>query len=58
MTRKEYKLISDAISGQVGLVWDISQRRTIQLVAQAIADALQDDNPHFNRPRFMKECGL
>lgn len=55
MTRKDYELIAAAIKTQVaGHERDLATK----VVAEAIAQALQRDNPRFDRARFLKACGF
>lgn len=35
-----------------------AEEATIQSVIKRVADKLTEDNPAFNRSRFMKACGL
>lgn len=57
MTRKDYVLIAAAIKSQLGFV-PHERDLTIEAVAKAIAAALAQDNPRFDRERFMKACGF
>jgi len=57
MTRKDYILIAAAIQsamiqGYSGAEW------ARQCVAHNIALALANDNPRFDRERFLKACGV
>lgn len=56
MTRKDYILIAAAIKAEQrhGREGD----ETINNVARSIADALQSDNPRFDRARFLKAAGV
>lgn len=73
MTRKDYVLLSDAIKSwslpeggvrhQTRLdVMGPSFCRGYQMAhadtARAVADALAQDNPRFDRARFLKACGV
>lgn len=52
MTRKDYQLIAQAIA-------DVWCENTAQLyIAESIADALAQDNPRFDRARFLDACGV
>lgn len=55
MTRKDYVLIAGAIADRMRDA-DHTQTLTIDAVASRIADALQRDNPRFDRGRFMAAC--
>ena len=63
MTRKDYEALAQAIHG--ALNWDggnpwasSSQYRYTVRVAHNIADMLEQDNPRFDRGRFLKACGI
>lgn len=50
MTRKDYKLIADAIS-------ILNLRASVKLhVASVIGDALQTENEKFDTTKFIDEC--
>ena len=59
MTRKDYVLIAqilkqnskDFIAGEDGFA-------VIQIIAKQLADALETDNPRFDRDRFLVACGV
>jgi hypothetical protein len=59
MTRKDYVLIADTLAN---LMSDFNNGGedsvSLSLVAQELADALQADNPRFNRARFLDACGV
>jgi len=67
MTRKDYVLIADAIRQ---LLADIDrepagmrevltgERIGVRSVALRLADQLRQDNPRFDRTRFIEACGL
>lgn len=52
MTRKDYVLIAQAIAD----VWCDSQAQAD--IADSIANALEADNPRFDRARFLDACGV
>jgi hypothetical protein len=64
MTRKDYILIADAIretlatDPEFGIDWPERERTAIGLLAHQIAHRLRQDNPRFDRVRFMAACGL
>jgi len=66
MTRKDYILIARIIhdnahrqnEAMYGLSEPSERRLTRYLIARDFADALQADNPRFNRNKFMQACGV
>lgn len=66
MTRKDYELIANAIRAvhpwskpgfTVKLCAD-PVKETVDEIALAMADALANDNPRFDRAKFLSACGL
>lgn len=53
MTRKDYKLIAEVIA----VSWFGSADLKLDLVNN-LADKLEQDNPRFNRARFLTACGV
>jgi hypothetical protein len=53
MTRKDYVIIADAIATS----WHHSADSKAD-IARNLADALQADNPRFDRARFLDACGV
>lgn len=56
MTRKDYQLIAEVFAnfGQI-----IELEETIAAdIARNLANALQADNPRFDRARFLTACGV
>jgi len=56
MTRKDYQLIAEVFAnfGQI-----IELEETIAAdIARNLANALQADNPRFDRDRFLVACGV
>jgi hypothetical protein len=70
MTRKDYEMIAEAIKDaaayytvdQVNMSRSVSDcigaGKGIELAATYIADGLAQDNPSFDRKRFMVACGF
>jgi hypothetical protein len=64
MTRKDYILIAGIIhdnahrqnEAMYGLTEPSERRLTRYLIARDFADALQSDNPRFDRERFLNAC--
>lgn len=53
MTRKDYVMIAEVIATN----WHYSADTKADL-ARSFADALETDNPRFDRDRFLKACGV
>jgi hypothetical protein len=51
MTRKDYQLIADVFARSAGD--DIAK-----FLAVNLADKLEQDNPRFDRARFLTACGV
>lgn len=63
MTRKDYILIAEAlratlIDPEFGVALPERERAAVGLVAHQIAHRLRQDNPRFDRARFIDACGL
>lgn len=72
MTRKDYVLIADTIAGLVrdiaieqsgnlsekGKAILSGERLATQSIAHRLADQLRQDNPRFDRKRFIDACQL
>jgi hypothetical protein len=56
MTRKDYQLIAEVFAN-LGQIIDIKETVAVDL-ARNLADALETDNPRFDRDRFLKACGV
>lgn len=54
MTKKDYVAIAKVILFTAA--WYPSDK--LLLVAQNMSDTLQQDNPRFDRERFLKACGV
>jgi hypothetical protein len=55
MTRKDYVMIADILKGQQKAHNDLE---TIEEIAYNFADVLEEDNPRFDRHRFLVACGV
>ena len=51
MTRKDYQLIAEVFARSAGD--DLAK-----LIALNLADKLEQDNPRFNKARFLTACGV
>ncbi len=67
MTRKDYVLIAETLLAERMRVidsreYDDGEREDYETQcerdARALADALANDNPRFDRERFLKACGV
>ncbi len=57
MTRKDYILLADALKA-AAYALNPPERTGALLAANEIAHSLAEDNPRFDRARFLKACGL
>lgn len=57
MTKKDYELIASAINDGVNGN-SVVVGGDMHAIVRAITDALADDNPRFDRSRFLEACGL
>lgn len=61
MTRKDYVAIAAAIH-RTGMAITIGPKKsaeyTLKLAASDIAATMANDNPRFDRERFLKACGV
>ena len=55
MTRKDYVLIAQVIKDQHKPHNDTD---TLWRVVDALADVLEEDNPNFDKSRFILACGV
>jgi len=56
MTRKDYQLIADVFANFGKII--ILEETIGADIARNLADALQGDNPRFDRARFLAACGV
>ena len=56
MSRKDYVAIARAIAAERRHIVDPVHRDAIDHMIHAIANVLQNDNPRFNRTRFLDAC--
>jgi hypothetical protein len=56
MTRKDYQLIAEVFAN-FGQMIELEETIGADL-ARNLADALQGDNPRFDRARFLESCGV
>lgn len=63
MTRKDYILIAEAIRAalidpETGIALPEREAHGVHVAAMRLVDALAQDNPRFDRSRFMTACNL
>jgi hypothetical protein len=61
MTRKDYVLIADAIRTQIEISAKFEEeesRAAARNIAYDLAWKLSEDNPRFDRARFLTACGV
>jgi hypothetical protein len=67
MSRKHYNAVASVLSGQLTgpapltASWDVerqTERRVIENVARGLSNLFADDNPNFDRERFLAACGV
>jgi len=54
MTRKDYVLLADVIKN----LDEVIDEYALEVLADNMADALESDNPRFDRHRFLIACGV
>jgi len=57
-SKKHYVAVAETVSGLLAVTPDCDERRGIELLVERLANIYADDNPNFNRNRFLKACGL
>lgn len=59
MTRKDYVKIAKHFKREVEVCFDHNAPiASLVLTARALATELENDNPRFDRDRFLKACGV
>jgi hypothetical protein len=61
MTKKDYKLIAAALKGahvSLRVHFPVAAFLGWRVAADRVADALAQDNPRFDRARFLKAAGV
>lgn len=57
MTKKDYERIARAIAG-TSHPYGRDGEYVLYLLARRLADTLEDDNPRFDRQKFLKACNV
>lgn len=58
MTKKDYELIARVFTRHCKVSHVDAKAREAMDMAYDMADALAQDNPRFNRNKFLKACGV
>lgn len=59
MSRKDYVAVAEAIERTKDDSHDVLDSYSVlKIAAQRVADVFAQDNPRFNRTRFMTACGF
>lgn len=58
MTRKDYELMAKIIRANADRCYESESIFVIKDVANDLATALKEDNPRFDRVRFVEACGF
>lgn len=58
MSRKHYERIAEVFAGDYASCNTTDERRKVVGLALSLSDVFQQDNPAFDRIRFLKACGL
>ena len=58
MSRKHYIEVAKVIQDQMLLNGGQRTETVLKAVAESLADMFKQDNPRFDRSRFMDACGL
>ena len=58
MTKKDYIRIATAIKSGTPIPGAATAASVHYQVAHAMADTLEQENPHFDRSRFLAACGI
>ena len=52
MTKKNYEAIAECLS------WYVNRSYITEAIAHRLADYFEQDNPNFDRTRFLQACGV
>lgn len=64
MTKKDYEKIAKVLAKRITVTGEFSRayqnevREQVKYVASDLADTFAEDNPKFDRERFLKACGV
>ena len=57
MTRKDYVAIAQAINDEIRPYSEHAIQSTVYNIIDNLCDTFQEDNPRFDRARFLEACG-
>lgn len=58
MSKKHFKKLAEAIRLEFERAGCVQSTEATQRIAHAIAEICADDNPNFDRSRFLAACGI
>jgi hypothetical protein len=62
MTRKDYVLIAESIKGAINYEGNFNENKdkaeALNYLALRLSSAFENDNPRFDRDRFLTACGV
>lgn len=62
MTRKDYVIIADSIKGSINYEQSFNNNQAavsaLRFLALTLSSSLEEDNPRFDRDRFLDACGV
>jgi hypothetical protein len=62
MTRKDYVLIAESIKGAINYESNFNENKdkaeALNYLALRLSSAFENDNPRFDRDRFLTACGV
>ena len=61
MTRKDYKLIAEVLNRAIKNWEGFDQERpeeVVSMIAKTLSSQLIQDNPRFDRTKFLEACGV
>ena len=58
LTRKHFRGIAQIIKTRLGNITDVAMQYGIEMMSDDLADYFEEQNPQFDRVRFLKACGV
>jgi len=62
MTRKDYVMIAETIKGSINYEQSFNNNQagvnSLKFLALTLSSLLEEDNPRFDRARFLTACGV